>query len=154
VVGVTLFTWLKYLHVFLAIVAVGFNVSYGIWITRAAKEPEHQDFTLRGVRFLDDRIANPAYVLLLLSGLGMVVVGDLDLSMFWLWSALVLWGILAVLGFGVYTPTLRRQIRVLESDGPDAPELQRLAMRGRVVGAVLGVIVAVILFLMVAKPNP
>ena len=153
-VSVTLFTWLKYLHVFLAIVAVGFNVSYGIWITRAAREPEHQDFALRGIRFLDDRIANPAYVLLLLSGLGMVAVGDLDLSMFWLWSALVLWGILAVLGFGVYTPTLRRQIRVLESDGPESAEFQHLAVRGRVVGAILGVIVAVILFLMVAKPNP
>jgi hypothetical protein len=34
------------------------------------------------------------------------------------------------------------------------PEFRRLAARGQVVGAILGVIVAVILFLMVAKPNP
>jgi hypothetical protein len=36
------------------------------------------------VRFLDDRIANPAYVLLLVTGLSMVWVGDLDLTQFWL----------------------------------------------------------------------
>lgn len=149
----TLFTWLKFLHVFLAIVAVGFNVSYGIWISRAAREPEHEAFTLRTIKLLDDRFANPSYVLLLLSGLGMVVVGDLDLSTFWLWAALVLWGILAALGFGVYTPTLRQQIRALEADGAQSQRFQTLARRGQVVGAILGVIVVLILFLMVTKPT-
>ena len=37
----SLYSVLKFFHVLLAIVAVGFNASYGIWLARAAKEPEH-----------------------------------------------------------------------------------------------------------------
>jgi uncharacterized membrane protein len=52
----------------------------------------------------------------------------------------------------VYTPTLRDQIRVLESDGPGSEEYRRLATRGRTVGIVLAIIVVAIVFLMVTKP--
>ncbi|MGI8708687.1 MAG: DUF2269 family protein, partial [Actinomycetota bacterium] len=68
----SLYLFLKFLHVLLAIVAVGFNASYGIWTARAAKEPEHELHTLKGIRTLDDRFANPAYVLLLVTGVSMV----------------------------------------------------------------------------------
>ena len=59
---------------------------------------------------------------------------------------------LVVVGLGVYTPTLRDQIRVLESEGPGSEEYQRIAARGRTLGIVLGIIVIVIVFLMVTKP--
>jgi uncharacterized membrane protein len=144
---------LKFLHVLFAIVAVGFNASYGIWLARAARERDHEAFALRGVKVLDDRFANPAYGLLLVTGLLMVWVGDLDLTQFWLVSALVLYIAAVALGLLVYTPTLRRQISVLGSEGPDAPELQALSARGRAVGIALGVIVVVIVFLMVTKPT-
>jgi hypothetical protein len=32
------YTILKFAHVLLAIVAVGFNASYGVWIARAARD--------------------------------------------------------------------------------------------------------------------
>ena len=35
----TLYEFLKYIHVVLAIVAIGFNISYAIWLQRAAKDP-------------------------------------------------------------------------------------------------------------------
>ncbi|MGH2673114.1 MAG: hypothetical protein ACRDHC_09065 [Actinomycetota bacterium] len=38
---------------------------------------------LRGIKVLDDRFANPAYGLLLVTGLIMVWVGDLSLTQFW-----------------------------------------------------------------------
>ena len=60
-----LYPYIKLLHVLLAIVAVGFNASYGIWLARAAREPEHLGHVLRGIKILDDRFANPAYGLLL-----------------------------------------------------------------------------------------
>lgn len=73
----------------LAIIAVGFNASYAIWVSRAAKEPEHELHVLRGVKFLDDRIANPAYGVLLLTGLWMVRLGHYRLfDTFWLETAL------------------------------------------------------------------
>src|SRR5665809_145231 len=40
-VNLTLYSLLKFLHVLLAVVAVGFTASYGIWLARAAREPEH-----------------------------------------------------------------------------------------------------------------
>ena len=91
---------LKFAHVLLAIVAVGFNATYAVWLARAAREPEHEAFALRGVKLLDDRIANPAYALLLVTGLSMVWVGDLDLAQFWLLTALVLY--VVAVGLGLY----------------------------------------------------
>ncbi|HEY3209308.1 MAG TPA: DUF2269 family protein [Actinomycetota bacterium] len=153
-VAVSLYTFLKLLHVLLAIIAVGFNASYGIWLARAARAPEHELHVLRGIKFLDDRIANPAYALLLVTGISMVLVGDLSLATFWLATSLALYGVLVVVALVLYTPTLRRQIAVLEGQGAASAEYRRLAQRGMAVGAVLGVIVIAIVFLMVTKPAP
>ncbi len=144
---------IKFVHVLLAIVAVGFNASYGIWITRAAKQPEHLSHVLRGIKTLDDRFANPAYGLLLVTGLTMVLLGNLPLTTFWILGALVLWFIAVVLGLSMYTPTLRNQIQVLETAGAASPEFQRLSRRGMVLGIVLAILVVVIVFLMVMKPS-
>ena len=147
------FQYIKFIHVLLAIVAVGFNASYGIWLARAAKAPQAtQSHILRTIKFLDDRIANPAYGLLLVTGLLMVWSSGIPFSRLWIAVAIGLYVVLLFVGFGVYTPTLRDQIRVLESEGPGSEEYQRLASRGRGVGIVLGIIVVVIVFLMVTKP--
>ncbi|MDR7419736.1 MAG: DUF2269 family protein [Armatimonadota bacterium] len=148
----TFYTVLKFLHVLLAIVAVGANVTYGIWIGRAARDPRHLAFTLRGVKVLDDRVATPAYVLLLLTGLGMLHAGEYSWATPWLLVSLVLYGVAVVLGLLGYTPTLRRQIEMLDARGPEALEYRALASRGQLIGVVLALLVVVIVFLMVAKP--
>jgi len=146
------FQFLKFIHVLLAIVAVGFNASYGIWLARSESAPQAtQSHVLRTIKFLDDRIANPAYGLLLLTGLWMIFSAGIPVRL-WIALAIGLWLVLVVVGLGVYTPTLRDQIRVLESEGPGSEEYQRIAARGRTLGIVLGIIVIVIVFLMVTKP--
>jgi uncharacterized membrane protein len=147
------FEIVKFLHILFAIIAVGFNASYGIWLTRAARQPDHQGYVLRGVKVLDDRFANPAYGLLLVTGLIMVAISPFELTTFWIALALALYALLIIIGVVVYTPTLRKQIAVYESDGPRSPEFGRLATRGRVVGILLAVNVVVIVFLMVTKPT-
>jgi uncharacterized membrane protein len=149
--ALTTYTFFKFLHVLMAIVAVGFNATYGIWLARAAREPEHRAHVLRGIKVLDDRFANPAYALLLVTGLVMVWVGDLELTQFWLAGGLTLYVVAVLLGLFVYTPTLRRQIQALETG--NAAELQRLSARGTAVGVALAVDVVVIVFLMVTKPT-
>lgn len=62
----------KWVHILAAIVAIGANATYGIWLARAAGKDEVLPFTLGTIKLIDDRIANPAYGLLLLSGLLMV----------------------------------------------------------------------------------
>jgi len=146
------FQFLKFIHVLLAIVAVGFNASYGIWLARAANAPQAtQSHVLRTIKFLDDRIANPAYGLLLVTGVWMIFSAGIPVRL-WIALSIGLWLVLVVVGLGVYTPTLRDQIRVLESEGPGSEEYQRLSSRGRTLGIVLGIIVVVIVFLMVTKP--
>ena len=149
----SLFTTIKFIHILLAILAFGFNATYAVWIRRAERHPEHLDFALRGVKLLDDYFANPAYLLLLVSGLTMVFLTSYQLSTFWLLAALVLWLVAIVLGYGVYTPTLRRQIRVLASAGPESTAYRTLSTRGTVVGMTLAVLVLLILLMMVFKPT-
>lgn len=148
----TLFTLIKLVHILLAMIAIGFNASYAIWITRAAREPEHLSHVLRGIKTLDDRFANPAYALLLVTGLAMVWISGLPLTTFWIAAALVLWLVTVVIGLGFYTPTLRRQVAVLETTGPQSEVFQRLSRRSTVVGIITMIPVLLILFLMVVKP--
>ena len=151
---VSLFIILKFLHVLLAIIAVGFNATYGVWLTRVAREPAAtQAFVLRGIKRLDDWFANPAYLLLAVTGLTMVFLGDLRLNTFWIAGGLVLWAIAVALGFFVYPPTLRNQIHALETAGPQSEDYARYSANARFVGILLAVIVVIIVFLMVTKPT-
>lgn len=148
-----MYAFIKVLHVFLAILAVGFNASYGIWLGRAAKEPEHELHVLRTIKVLDDRFANPAYALLLISGVAMVLIADIPLTTLWIAASLALYVFVAIVGLGLYTPTLRRQIQALKSEGAESENYKRLATRGNVVGISLAIPVVVIVFLMVLKPT-
>lgn len=74
----------KFAHVMLAIVAIGFNASYGIWLARAGREPQHLGHVLRGIKTLDDKFANPAYVLLLVTGILTALVGNVPFEAFWI----------------------------------------------------------------------
>ena len=147
-----MYTAIKFLHILLAIMAVGFNASYAIWIMRAAREPEHIAHTLRGIQFLDDRLANPGYGLLLITGLAMVFVSNLPLTTFWIDAALALWLVALVIGIGFYTPALRRQLATLESKGVTSMEYQRAAQRSTMIGIIVSIPVVLIVALMVFKP--
>ncbi len=146
------YTLIRFVHVLLAILAVGL-LSYATWILRAAQEPAHLDHVLRGFKTLDDRFANPGYLLLFVTGLSMVFVENLALTTFWVAAAILLWLTAIAIGFLMYTPTLRRRIERLEQQGADSPAFQRTSQRGSVLGIILAVIVVMIVFLMIVKPG-
>jgi uncharacterized membrane protein len=147
-----LFPILKWIHVLSAIVAVGSNVTYGVWISRAARNPEALPFTLRGIKLIDDWLSNPAYGLLLITGLWMVFVANFPLTTPWLLTALILYGLLVILGLVGYSPTLRRQIQLVQNPGPDSSEYRAMANRGTVMGILVAVLAIAIIYLMVVKP--
>src|SRR2546425_9003745 len=119
----SLFLIIKFLHVVLAIIAVGFNASYGVWLARVAREPvPTQSFVLRGIKRLDDWFANPAYVLLAVTGVTMVFIGELRFTTFWIAGGIVLWAIAGALGFFASTPMLRNQTCALEKTGPQSED--------------------------------
>jgi uncharacterized membrane protein len=139
--------------VLLAIVAVGFNASYGIWLAGAGQAPEHEDYVLRGIKRLDDRFANPAYVLLLLTGVVLVIRGHWGFGTTWVSAAIVLYVLVASVALLGYSPALRKQIEALEQSGARSPQYRAAATRATVAGASTAIGVLVIVFLMVTKPG-
>jgi uncharacterized membrane protein len=148
-----LFTIVLYVHILAAIVAVGFNISYAVWIVRSRADPTHTAFALKGVKFIDDRIANPAYGVLLLTGLVMVYLGHYSITTLWIDIALILFVALIVIAAFFYTPALREQVKLAEAGDTSSAEFSRLGSRGQLLGQLMGVIVLVILAMMVFKPT-
>ncbi len=74
------YTLLKFIHIAAAITAVGSNITYGVWNALGAREPAHTGFMLKGIQFLDDRIANPSYGVLFLTGLLMIFIGHWSIT--------------------------------------------------------------------------
>lgn len=148
-----LYLIVKFVHVLLAIVAVGANATYGVWLARLNTNPESAESILRGIKILDDRLANPAYGLLLVTGLLEAYLGGYSLGTKWIDIALVLYVVLVIIAVVFYTPTLKKQIVVVAAEGANSPNAEKLAARGRIVGVILGLIAVVIVFLMVVKPT-
>jgi uncharacterized membrane protein len=148
---VSIFLILKFIHLGAAIVAVGSNLTYAFWLRRAGRDPQRLQHTLDSLRVLDSRIANPAYIVLLLSGLGMVLNANVPLTTLWIAAALVLYVAIAAIGLLLFSPTLRRQ-RELATD-PTSDAYSSVAARGNALGILVIVLAVVIVGLMVFKPT-
>ena len=118
---------------------------------RAARQPEHTSFVMSTIRVLDSRFANPAYGLLLLTGLFMAFNAGLPLTTFWIAAALILYALVLILAFAIISPNFRRQLRALETDGPTSDAFRSAAATGRIWGIVVSILVLCIVFLMVVK---
>ena len=150
-----MFSWylvLKFIHIASAITAVGANITYGVWNARIAGDPAHTSFALKGIAFLDNRIANPAYGVLFITGLIMVFAGHWGFAL-WVILAIVLFVAVAAIGGAVFTPLLRNQIKLADSGVTTSAEFTRLANRSRTIGPLLGLMVVLILVMMVFKPT-
>jgi uncharacterized membrane protein len=147
-----LYNIVKFFHILFVITAVGSNITYGVWQGRAGNDPEHESFVLRGVKFLDDRVANPAYLAVLVTGLTMAW-WHWSFTTRWVAAATVLFVIMLLFGLAVYSPALTRQIETLERDGQDSPAYQTAATRATIFGIAVMVPILTILFLMVTKPS-
>ena len=148
------YTATKFVHVILAIVALGANATYGIWLARIAKMPQDtQLFVLRTVKLIDDRVANVAYALLAITGLFMVFTAGYPLTTPWIAAALVLYVLAIVMAVALVSPNFRRAIRALEAEGPASAAYHGAMSQGRVYGILISVVVIAIVFLMVTKPG-
>jgi hypothetical protein len=149
----TWYSLLKFVHVLLAITAVGSNITYGVWNALAAREPAHAPFALKGIAFIDRRVANPAYGLLLVTGLVLLAVGQLGFRG-WVIAALILFALLIVVAVGFYSRVVRQQIQVMDREGLASAAYKQLDGQATIYGIVSLVIALAIVFLMVVKPFP
>ncbi len=142
----SLYTVLKFIHILSAITAVGFSASYVVWIMRASANPEQLPYVLKGVRFLDSRFTNPAFLLLLVTGVSMALTIGYPFTTFWIAAAIILFVVVALLGALVYAPTFRRMRLAAENVQTPPAALQQLVRRSILMNLL------VILGLMVFKP--
>ena len=142
---------LKLLHVASAIVAVGANVTFAIWMSRAHRDRGHLVFVIETIRVLDRRLANPAYVVVLITGVLIVARGAYSFTTGWIAAAIALYVVAVVVGVVAFGPTVRRQLAEAKRD-PSSPAYDDLARMNDRLTLVTLAIVTVILVLMVTKP--
>jgi uncharacterized membrane protein len=147
-----LFLILKWLHILFAILALGSNATYSLWLRHASRHPESLAFALRGIKSIDDRLANRAYAALLGTGILMLLVNRLPLTVPWLLTSLLLYVVLLLTGIFIYAPALRRQVALAESAGPADPAYRQAAQRAARIGILVALVAVAISFLMVVKP--
>jgi uncharacterized membrane protein len=147
----SVFLLLKVVHVLSAIVAVGANVTYAFWLRRARGDRARLIDAISGVRTLDGRFANPAYILLLITGVGMVLTGAYSFETGWIAASIALYVFTAVLGITAFAPALRRQLAEAERD-PASPAYALIERRSTLLGLVTTALVVLIVVLMVTKP--
>jgi uncharacterized membrane protein len=145
------FMLLKIVHILAAVVALGANVTYAFWLRHAGLDQSRLVFVIAGIRRLDNRLANPAYIVLLVTGILLVVTGAFSFSAGWISASFALYFATALLGIFAFAPALRRQLAEAEKD-PSTEAYAAAARRSTLLGILTTAIVVVIVVLMVTKP--
>ncbi|HSL10821.1 MAG TPA: DUF2269 family protein [Actinomycetota bacterium] len=147
-----------FLHVVGAVIALGFSLSYGLWLARGdAVGGERRAFALQTVSWIDRRLTTPAYVMQAVTGIALVFLTDVDrFREAWLELSIGIYVVLTVLAIARYAPAHRRQTALAEAlatgDG-DARAYADASTVARRWGSVVTALTVVILFLMVWKPT-
>jgi hypothetical protein len=154
-----LFPWVLFLHVLGAIVAFGPTFAFSIIGAMGGREPQHANFATRVSARISDRLVEPLAIFQGVTGVALILISGRDLlASRWLVVAIVLY--LLALGYSLFVQ--RRDVtRIIDLTSapppPDAtgppPGLPGVVSRVQRAGAVIGIVLVVIVFLMVVKPQ-
>lgn len=147
-----LYLLLKTIHIFSAIAALGANLTYGFLTYKAEREPQHLPFMLHTIRWLDNKVANRSYMVVLITGLALVWINDYSFSALWIWLSLFLFTVIAIIGMLLYAPVLKQQIHLAERQETKTEAYQKIRAKSVVLGVTVTLLVVIILVLMVWKP--
>lgn len=148
-------TWylvVKFLHILVAIVAVGSSAGASLWLRLAMRSPADLPFALRTTKLLDEYLTRPGLIVMLLSGLWMAAT-RWTLALFWIRAGLALVVIVLVLLYAVVGPLLNQLIRIADSEGLGSRRWARSQRRFELIGGASGLIIIGIVWLMVTKPS-
>lgn len=145
------------LHVLGAVVALGFSLTYGLWIRRGeVAGAQEQAFALRTISWIDRRFTTPAFILQAVTGVLLVAVTDwARLKQSWLEIAIGLYVLLTVLAIVRFAPAHRAQTALAERLATGEPlqaEYRSAADRAQRLGMVVTALTVAIAVLMVWKP--
>lgn len=151
------FTLVRFLHILGAVVALGFSLSYGLWLARAeVAGGTARPFALRTISWIDRRLTTPAYVLQLVTGLVLVFLVDASLlRRAWIELSVGLYVLVVTLAISVYAPVHRRQTALAErlaAGEAVQTEYAEVSAKSRRAGLLVTALTLAILVLMVFKP--
>lgn len=149
-----LYTVLKFVHILLAIIAVGFTSTFGLLSVRAAKaggDGREMMFALKAIALMSS-IAYFCFLLLLATGLLMIWEAGFPYSFTWIYLSLILFAVAFLAGSFMMMPSVKRRIAILGERGPSDPEFIELSQRAAKLGPALSLLALILVWLMVAKP--
>ena len=154
-----LFPFVLFLHVLGAILAFGPTFAYSIIGAMGGKEPQHANFATRVSEAISEQRVFPLAVFQGITGVGLILVTGINLlATPWLLIGIVLYLITISYNFFVQTPTAQKIIEMTSTPPPPGasgppPELLALIRRVQLGGMFSGVMILLIVFLMVVKPQ-
>jgi hypothetical protein len=154
-----LFPWLLFAHVLAAIVAIGPNFAYSTIRAMGRREPQYANFGTRVSHAISDRLVYPVGLIIPATGVAMIAVLGIDLgsrAFWWLDVAIVIYAGVYLYSFYVQRRIVERIIEMTSSPpGPAGPPaaLPALAARAQRGGTAMLILLALVAFLMVVKPQ-
>ena len=144
------YLYVKFLHIFVAIVALGTSAGLGIVLEFYGNDRTHGPFVLRIIERMTALVVLPGYVLMLATGLWAANLAW-PFTATWLRLALGLW-VIGLINLGWSVATIRKQRRLQMTEGQASARYRRASMASRISGGAFGLVVVAILYLMVFKP--
>jgi len=141
----------KFLHVLIAIVALGTSAGLGIVLEFYGDHPAHGAFVLRAIKRIVAFFVIPGYALVLATGLWMAHLAW-PMTTGWSRASIALW-VVGIVVLAISLAVLHKQIRLFDTEGPASASYRRVSLLGRALGAGAGLVIVGILYLMIFKPG-
>jgi uncharacterized membrane protein len=160
--SITAYTVSIWLHISAVVVGFGATFAEALTFPVAMKlDPRHLPYVHRLGVMINQRLATPALVVILITGIYQTSDGNWDFGSFWISATFLIVIILGGLLGGYFIPTDRKLAAQVSAeiaaagDGPFTPSEDYLAKSRRegIFGTVAGILVLLAVFLMVTKPG-
>jgi uncharacterized membrane protein len=158
--SVNLETLSLFIHVSAAVIGLGgtFALAVGFPLALKLGQPSYLPFVHHLSLRVTQRLASPALLVILVTGIFQALHGDFEMSDPWIGAAFVIVIILGGLQGAYFVPTDRKLAKLAEDELASGAEklsesYMRQANREGGIGALAGLLILVAIFLMVTKPG-
>jgi uncharacterized membrane protein len=156
--AITAYSVSVFIHVTAVVVGFGATFAEAIMFPVAQKlDPKHLPYVHRLQMAINQRLATPALVVVIVTGIYQVNEGDWSFGDAWISATFVIVIVIGGLLGAYFVPSDRRLGAQVERDlaetGAPSPEYLVAARRQGAIGALTGFLLVLAIFLMVTKPG-
>jgi uncharacterized membrane protein len=150
----TWYTFFKSVHVIAAVLWVGGAATLQALSFRALRgDGRRQAEFAKDAEFLGMRVITPAAILVLIFGIATAANGDWPMGQNWITFGFIMFAASFVAGAGFFGPESGRIAKLIETRGPDAPEVGARIRRILTISRVELVFLVAVVWNMVVKPT-